>query len=183
MKTVLFNIIMCLFICLASCSSDNNSVTEEKEQIVEKQEDPKIENWTYSESTDEMSGDITYYATCLSPEVLKLKYDYDKKGSRVSIHIRNSSGKNEVIVEVTKGTIPHSLYSDESVRLKFDNEEPLIISYNSAANGNTKVIFLDQTENIIKKIKAAKKLKLEISLFNEGTFVVNFDTSNLKWDN
>lgn len=175
-----------LFVFLAFGSDDEDTSTEtttnsQTTTSTDTSEEPEeIENWSYSEQEDEMSGNKMYFATTRSTNRLDFEFPYNG-GSYFDLIIRNMGKGNEVILKVSKGQFMTSISSSENVRVKFDDGELGNYSFNSAADGSSDVIFLNNSDWFIKQLKKANKLKIEAPFFNEGRQVIKFDVEGLEW--
>ena len=90
--------------------------------------------------------------------------------------------KNEILVGVSKGQFMPSIMESETVRVKFDDEPPFNVTYNSAADASTDVIFLSSYNKLISKLKTAKKVMIEAPFFDAGRQIIYFDIEGLVWD-
>lgn len=138
----------------------------------------KAENWTYSEQEDKMTNEPIYFANCDAKNIFNFNFPYDG-GSRLSIVIRKMSGKNEVILQISKGQFSSAYNS--SVKMKFDEGKILSYDFTEAADGSSDYIFLHPASSIIKKIKNAKSIKIEAPFFEQGRQIAEFNVSGLNW--
>lgn len=161
-------------------SQDSQQVlSTEKAEQEEKQEEPKP-SWEYSESVDEMDNSTTYYAITMSTNEVEFDFPYDG-GSKFQLMVRNMDGKNEVLVAVSKGQFASS-YSNNNIRVKFDDAEPVNYSYSQSTSGESDLIFINNSSSFIKKLKIAKSVWIEATFFNEGNQIMKFDTDGLTWN-
>lgn len=63
------------------------------------------------------------------------------------------------------------------VRLKFDNEDPITVSFVGTADSSMDTIFLNSTSKVISKLKTAETLIIEVPFFMEGTRRITFNVS------
>lgn len=137
--------------------------------------------WVYSQDESAMDGRKRYFASCRSTNEIEFDFPYNG-GSTFTLTLRNMGRGNEVILEVSKGQFMSSIASSETLRAKFDEDSPLTFSYNSADDGSTDIIFLNNAAKFISKLKKADKLMLEATFYNEGNRIIYFDVAGLKWD-
>ncbi|MDD3688230.1 MAG: hypothetical protein PHE56_15895 [Bacteroidales bacterium] len=168
MKTqiALFIIVLALF---SSCGD-----------LTKKQTKP-VENWTYSEPEDKMTGEKTFYAECNSTNKIEFEFPYEG-GSTFKLVVRNLNDGNEVILSVSKGQFMPSFIDEEYCRIKFDDGETLDYYYVSAASGSADLIFLQEADKLIAALKSAKKVKIEAPFFQAGRKIIEFDVEGLEWD-
>lgn len=153
---------------------ENVSVTEEKEIP----ETPS--NWDYSTSFDEMTEKTMYFATATSINSHEFEFPYNG-GAFLYLIVRNMNGKNEVLVQISKGQI-HGSLNNEVIRFKFDDGKPESYYFSSADDGSSDIAFIAQSSKLISKIRNAKKVKVDVPVFQEGRPVFDFNIEGLKWE-
>lgn len=162
----------------SSNSNSENSSTEVKTES--KKVEPKS-NWNYSTDEDKMSGEKRYFATSKSTNEIEFEFPYNG-GSTFKFIVRNMGKGNEVLMTVSKGQFMTSIMSSEKVRMKFDDNQPFNVSYNSADDASMDVIFFNSTEKILTKLKTSKKLMVEAPFYDAGRQIIYFDVEGLNWD-
>lgn len=171
-----------LIACVIGCN--NSSISTQSAPSTKndypKEESFKVENWSYSNETDEMDQSKRFFAYCASTNKVDFKFPYNG-GSALTVLVRNMNKKNEIILSISKGQFISSYSGDENVRFKFDEEKPITISYSSAKDGSSNFVFPENSKMIIGKLKKAKKLMIEAPFFDEGTSVFYFNIDGLKW--
>lgn len=153
----------------------SGAITPGKERIEEKNKS----DWTYSGSIDEMNGGVIKYASVKSSNhfVFQSPYGYNK----MTITIREWDGKQEVYLKIDDGQFS-SKYQQSTVKVRFDDEKPRKYTFNETTSNDSKIIFLNNKLDFIKRCKSADSIKTESSFFREGTLLFKFDSKNLKWD-
>ena len=159
-------------------SVTNNTTDSIATTVVEK-EIPAY--WVYTEDYDQMNEDTIYFATCTSQNTKYFKFPYDG-GSLLYLIVRKMNGKNEVLVQISKGQIQSSIGGNEYIRFKFDDNKPEAYYYNNAADGSTNYVFLNQSSKLIAKLRKSKKVKIDLPIFQEGRPVFEFSTEGLEWN-
>lgn len=154
-----------------SASTTSDTILSEKPKAVE--------NWQYTETTDKMTDKVNSYAINTSTNTIEFDFPYNG-GSFLSMHVRNSENGNEVLLKISKGQFMSSF--NNGVKIKFDEEPVKSYGYSEPADGASDFIFLDNGPQIIKKLKTAKKIKVQPLFFQEGQTVFEFDVEGLKWD-
>lgn len=189
LKTVLLFVVGMTVISylLNKCSSDKSS----KPSLANKVDTasaavPKIEvaepasNWRYEETQNEMDGIKSYYATATSSNEIEFEFPY-QGGSTASVILRNTNGKNEVMLAISKGQFIASFGGADYIRAKFDNDKPMSLSYGMPSDGSSNTIFLGGTSKFMAKLKVSKKLIIEAEFYDAGTKTMRFDIEGLKW--
>lgn len=136
--------------------------------------------WSYNESVDEMTEVTNYFATCQSINEVDFEFPYEG-GSHLSLVVRNMGKKNEVLFFISSGQF-NSGIDGQTITLKVDNDEPFKINCYNASDGRTDVLFANNAEKLLEKIKQAKTLKVQAEFFQEGNKTFNFNVEGLQWE-
>ena len=145
-------------------------------------EKPEItSNWRYDESTDNMTSKTVYLAHCISENELDFKFPYSG-GVQGKLNLRLKNGESDVYLNISKGQFMPSIMQEKSIRVRFDNDNPMSFTYSSASDGSPDIIFLNSVQKFIKRLKSANKVLIEAEYFNEGNRQFEFNVSNLKWN-
>lgn len=186
---VLINIHLYGFFILSviSCGGSNNSNSSgNKDSGAVNKEAAKTEaeslGWVYSEKEDKMEGGKKYFAELTATEKLNFEFPYDG-GSTAKLSLRNAEGKNAVMLSVSKGQYNSDITGENnSLKMKFDDEKPLTVSYALPSDGSSDIIFINSEAEVISKLKTAKKVLIEVEFYNEGNRQIEFIVDGLKWD-
>ncbi|KPH10860.1 hypothetical protein [Chryseobacterium sp. ERMR1:04] len=141
----------------------------------------KKDNWTYTQDEDKMEGTKYDFAKAESTNKVELKFPYDG-GITAGITLRNNGKESEAMLTLSKGRFMTSIGGNKTVKVKFDDQPAKEYTYGSPNDGSGNVIFLDNSKDFIKKIKDSKKAMLEVTFFQEGAQIFEFNTEGLKWD-
>ncbi len=140
-----------------------------------------VSNWSYSSKKDEMEGTTTKYAECYADNTIKFDFPYEEAGgSKFDLIVRQNKTL-DIMLTVSSGQFMGS-FSDRYAKFKFDDEKPMQITYNGTSDGSSDVIFFKSTAKLLKKIKAAKKLKIEVEFYGYGKKIIDFTLGGLKWE-
>ncbi|HYD22905.1 MAG TPA: hypothetical protein VEB40_15585 [Flavipsychrobacter sp.] len=139
---------------------------------------PEPVNWSYSESKDEMTGNVMYFAECSSTNSIQQDFPYEGD-TRLAIIVREKNNRNAVLLAINKGQFMSSYSND--VRIKFDDKELRSYGYSTPDDGTSGLIFLEGASGLIKKLKTAKTLKIQPGIYQAGTAVFDFDVAGLEW--
>lgn len=136
--------------------------------------------WTYSTSTDEMSGNVSFFAQSTSTDNVEFSFPYGH--CDFTLIIRYANGKNEILLKGTSCQFMPGILGNEYLRIKIDDNEPYKVSYSDAADGSANVIFLSSVQKVLSGIKQGKELKIEAPFFQDGRKIINFHIENLEWE-
>jgi hypothetical protein len=192
MKSNILIVTSLCFITLTACTSapsaDNDRPTRQSDTInvststaTSAATEPATPTsaWTYSTEQDKMGG-AAEIAQLNSPDVLDFDFPYNG-GATAMLFIRKTPEHGtDVILMISKGQF-HNSYGNNNVRLRFDNEKPITVSYNESADASTDKIFLNGAQSIIGRLKKAKKLVIEAGFYQAGSRQMEFNVEGLKW--
>jgi hypothetical protein len=69
----------------------------------------------------------------------------------------------------------------EDVKVKFDNHRPEIFSCSASGDGDSRFLFIDDTNRFIAKLKKSKRVIIEALLYDNGLQQMEFGTQGFKW--
>ena len=170
--------IVILFIIVLLIPDDRDKSSNTSENTSTKTESTTV--WSYSQSTDEMSGDISFFATNQSKDNIKFSFPYNY--CDFTLTIRNKNGVNEILLRGSSCQFMPGILGNEYLRIKVDDNEPFNISYSDAADGSADVIFFSSVPKVLSSIKKGKELKIEAPFFQDGRKIIKFDIENLEWN-
>jgi hypothetical protein len=129
-----------------------------------------VENWSYTEDTDEMSGKKMSWACTSAPEGAQLCLR--KTGSQLESYVKFSSVEDGQFL---------CLEDDCSAKARFDNDPVITFGGVEAAGGKTTMLFIEPTSTLVSHLRKAKTLKLQPPIFEHSGEVLHFTVSGLKW--
>lgn len=179
---------------MASCSADkaeektpgelkaqNDKLAADQKKIQDElaAQEAELYSWQYDESKDEMSDKTTYNATILSRDIAMLDFPYEG-GTTMKLFIRNKGGQQDAFIRCENGQITDD-YDNRTLTIRFDDEPAVRYEVLESADGDSEFRFIYAANKFIKKLKTAKKVKIQVQFYNNGTHIYNFDTEGLKW--
>lgn len=137
--------------------------------------------WSYESDTDKMSSVTINYASIVSKDSLNLPFPYSGRNfGRIVVRQHPKYGL-DVIVSVDKGQIPCVLGCSGSIR--FDSGKPERIGLNPPADHSSDTVFLRVPRYFIKKAKAAKRILIQVTMYDAGDQILEFDSPvPLQWN-
>lgn len=131
--------------------------------------------WKYDTDKDEMTGKTTTTATVQSSDSLALAFPYGGE-NRGHLTVRKHPTYGlDVIFQVTKGQIQCSSYSGCSLKVKFDDAQPVTFSGTPAADHSSNYVFLQNTKLFLQKAAKAKRILVQATFFHGGSPILTFD--------
>ena len=119
-----------------------------------------------------MSGKRVGYAQVRSDNTLSLDFPYQGDQFGTLAVRQHPKWGNEVIVSIEKGQILCNTY-DCAVRIRFDDGEPVTYVGNEPSDNSSETVFLPYS--IAKKLQTAKRIKVELNLYQNGMRVLEFN--------
>lgn len=139
-------------------------------------------NWEYSNNVDKVRGGTSYYAETTSTNSVSQDPPYDSD-TRMRMTVRKAPAfGTDVIFTITSGQLLCPSYEGCSGTASFDGGPAERISFNGPADNSSDTIFVEGAPSFIAKLKKAKKLVLEKTLYQAGSPQFEFNVAGLKWD-
>lgn len=175
----------------ASCSTppaEEKTDQERKEQNdklaadLKKIEDEKLQEfkWKYTEEKDEMTDKTVYYASVVSQNMASLDFPYEG-GTSLTLYLRSKNGVLDSWVWASNGQL-YDDYDNRVIAVRFDDDEPVNFSVSESTSGDSQYRFINSSNKLLKRLRTAKKVKIQVQFYNNGNFVYEFDVSDLKWE-
>jgi len=135
--------------------------------------------WTY-ESTTDKDGNPVYKASNTALDSLKFGFPY-AAGSTATLTIRKRASSTTVYLQVSNGQFNRSFQGGQA-RIRFDNQPASQYAFSAAENGSANVIFFDEAGKLIDRLKASKKMVIDVEFYAQGSRQIAFRTANLTWN-
>ena len=136
-------------------------------------------NWNYGQNVDKMSGEVTKWAMSDSLNKVSMAFPYHG-GSEGTI----IAFEKNVKLYFTKGQVMCSNYSGCTIRVKFDDEQPVLYTAVGPENGQYNHIYLGAegygypgAKTFLTKLKTAKRVMISVEMYRENNPVWEFNVS------
>jgi hypothetical protein len=141
---------------------------------------PSIAQWKYKTTEDKMRGTNIHYAELKSINRAQLDFPY-RGGSALELILRHKESTEEpdAILILDRGQIPCSI--DCNVFVKFDSGEVEKLGGSGGESGRSDLIFIGNSKEFIERLRLAKRLIVEVSIFGHGRFQFIFNVAGLNW--
>lgn len=142
---------------------------------------PKVEptgqQWQYEATEDPMSGGKRFTASVRSSN--SVSFDFPYAGAQHgTITIRSGPGKGkDVLFFIERGQILCPSYEGCSAQVRFDDEKPVRFRAVGPADHSSETIFLHDYSKFLAKLKKAKRVRLSVEIFQNGSPAFEFDVS------
>lgn len=135
---------------------------------------PALSEWKHEIKEDKMGRGSDEIATTKSLNELNLSQPYDG-AQKASLSFRRlGKGVNEIVLSVQKGQIVCES-AGCMVLFRIDSDEPFRIAMDHPKDGSSNVLVGDMTTNEQRKLLAAKSIFAEITLYQNGEQLVEFN--------
>lgn len=140
------------------------------------------QQWRYNVVEEEMTGGKRKMAAVESTNTVEFDFPYSgSQHGHLTLRTDPRHGK-DVIFRIEKGQILCPSYQGCSVQVRFDDEKPSNFAASGAADHSSDVIFLDDYARFLAKLKKAKRVRLAVNIYQQGTPVFEFDVSGFSFD-
>jgi hypothetical protein len=139
-------------------------------------------SWSYSQDEDKVRGGTTYYARTTSTNSIAQSFPYDSD-TTMSLAVRKSPAYGtDVILTISSGQMMCPSYEGCGGTVRFDNGPAQHVSFNGPADNSSDTVFVEGAKAFIAKLRKAKKVTIEKTLYEAGSPQFEFDVHGLKWD-
>lgn len=143
---------------------------------------PKQSGWGYSEYADEMGRGRVSVNIISSTNTISLDSPYEgAQHATLMIREHPQYGK-DVIVRIEKGQLLESDYHGR-VLVRFDNDKPIPFPTVRPADLSSETLFLrgNAFSVFLSRLKTAKKLRMEVPVYQAGNQILDFDVEGFTW--
>ncbi len=135
--------------------------------------------WLYEKTVDQ-EGQPIYKASTISPTLLQFDFPY-AGGSMATLTIRKRDSGTHVYIQMSKGQFNRSFQGGKA-RIRFDGNAAITYGVSAAENGSANIIFFDQEQVLINKMKRARNIVVDIEFAGQGSRQIEFQTAGLTWN-
>ena len=166
---------------LVSNFPDHEDAHRARELIPVMEEVERLEvsrrKWNYSRSEDPMTSRVTIRASIRSENQHVFDFPYgDLQRATLAIR-RHPSYGNDVIFRIERGQLLCRSYGDCPVRIRFDDGQARTVRGNPPADHSSESIFIPNYADFVRRLSAAKVLRIEANVYQQGAPVWEFDVS------
>lgn len=133
--------------------------------------------WSHKTSEDKMGRGSDEIVTTVSANSINLEPPYDGEQRAALSFRRMGKGGNELVLSIQKGQIicdsPECM-----ILLRVDSEEAFRFAMGHPKDGSSNVLIGSLKTEELRKLKAADKITAEITIYQNGDSIVEFDSKN-----
>lgn len=139
-----------------------------------------IAQWKYRTTEDKMRGKSTKHAELRSPTRVALAFPYNG-GSTLTLALRQEQDADlDAFVYIDKGQMP--CHGTCTVAVKFDDEPVQYWPALGTTSPRSTAVFFRQEATFLDRLRSAKKLIVEVHLYDHGHEQFTFHLRGLKWE-
>lgn len=140
-----------------------------------------LDNWSYFSNADDMTSKPIRFAQVTSNNQISLDSPY-QGAQRGTLELRTHPryGK-DVILSIDRGQFLCHTY-DCSVMVRFDDKSPVRYEAGEPSDYSTTTLFIRNYSRFVEQLKQAKKVRIEVKLFHNGTQTFEFDVAGFSPD-
>lgn len=155
--------------------ADGEAERKRAEKAAAEAEASRLANkWTYRATEDPMSGRTSRFASIQSENTVSFDFPYEgPQFGTLMVRDHPSYGRN-VILLIERGQILCQSYEDCSIRIRFDNGSPMRWGAVGPADNSNTSVFLRNEDGFIRRFRAAKVVRLQIPVYQEGEPMFEF---------
>jgi len=139
-------------------------------------------SWSYSDDEDKVRGGTTYYARTTSTNSISQSFPYDSDTTMTMTVRKSPAYGTDVVLTISSGQMMCPSYEGCSGTVRFDSGPAQHVSFSGPADNSSDTIFVDGAKGFIAKLKSAKKVTIEKTLYEAGNPQFEFDVHGLKWN-
>jgi hypothetical protein len=138
--------------------------------------------WRYYNVDDEMGKGTIYQAQVSSTNTVNFDFPYSgAQHGTLNLRTHPRHGK-DIIFRIEKGQILCHSYENCTILVRFDDAKAESFTATGAADNSTETIFIRNYSRFIEKMFKAKRVRISVNIYKEGTPVFEFDVSNFNRD-
>jgi len=166
---------------LAKKEAERRAQKESKEQAKAEEFRQALEEelarfkWRYEVSPDALTSKPAYHAAVKSINRINFGFPYQgEQRGELMLRTHPQYGK-DLIVRVEKGQMLVQSYEDTTVKVVFDDGDPISYRVTGAADHSTTSLFIRDYHGFVQRMVKAKKVKISVPFYQEGNVVFEFN--------
>lgn len=139
-----------------------------------------VSNWSYHTSEDAVRGKTTYFADVSSSNQIQQGPPYGSSGLKLQLRKSPAYGIDAILI-LDSGQIVCRSYEGCSATYSIDGGRPQRINLNTPADYSSDAVFIEGARGFINKLKKAKRLVVELDIYQAGRPQFEFSVEGLDW--
>lgn len=130
--------------------------------------------WRYQNYTDQMTGKAASQASVISDNSLSLSSPYAGRNHGSIVVRRHPTYGVDVLVMVDKGQLLCRPYGQCALSIRFDDGKPQRFTVVEPADHSSETLFITNRTRFITQAKKAKRILVQVPMYQEGEQVLEF---------
>lgn len=162
--------------------SDDSTAILPDPSAVKSKSVSNIRSWNFKEEQDKMTSTKNIWASIVSDNSVNLDAPYYSTEAKITIRYMKKWGY-DAIIYVSEGQVYGNEYSNQNyVMVRFDDDKPIRYWFDEPADGSSTHVFIRKHNDFISRCKKAKRIKVEIPLYEAGRPIFEFSVDKpLVW--
>lgn len=153
------------------------ALESELKTLLNAERNPVGQQWVYATQEDDMSGKSVHTARVASTNTFSFDFPYAGRQRAELLIRRHPRWGNDVVLRIEKGQILCHSYSSCPVRIRFDDAPARTFSGTEPADNSSETVFIPGYDNFTRKLAAAKRMRVEFNVYQQGSVMAEFDVS------
>lgn len=133
--------------------------------------------WTYHQSSDDMSNGSVYHAFTSSTNTVEFDFPYSgEQHAMLTLRTHPRWGKH-LMFRIEKGQLLCNSYDGCAVLVRFDDGKAERFSAIGPEDNSSEVLFIQNYGRFVEKMLKANRVRVAVSVFQEGNPTFEFDVS------
>lgn len=142
---------------------------------------PPSSPWTYRSTEDKVRGGTSYFATTTSTNSVNLDFPYNG-GSTVDLTVRKSPAWGlDVIFTLSSGQLLCRTSRGCYATVRFDEGAAQRFNLNEPSDHSSDTLFISADHSFLAKLRKAKRLVVELEIYQAGRPQFVFNVAALQW--
>lgn len=138
--------------------------------------------WRYDVTEEQMTGGKRRTASVESNNTVEFGFPYNgMQNGHLTLRTDSQHGK-DILFRIEKGQILCTSYTGCSVQVRFDDGKSVTYSASGAADHSSTVIFLDNYNRFLTSMRKAKRVRVAVNIYQQGSPVFEFDVGGFDFD-
>lgn len=170
---IAFSFIVGFYACTSGTSSTIDTATEQVSTAPQQDAD-EGNTWEIDSVVDKMTDKVVHLYRLNSDNMVTQDEVYGETAGEILIR---DNGKKDVMFMIGNGQILGNDFDGTNyVKIRFDDGKAERYTFAESSDMDNSVIFINAVGKFIEKAKKAKKILVEVTLFDAGTRVFEFTT-------
>lgn len=137
--------------------------------------------WTYDSSKDEMTGKPIKNARMISANTFNLEFPYQGAQHATLMFRRHPRWGFDAALTIDRGQMICGVESC-TLQVRFDDAAPQAWIFAPTASHDSTTLFVRKGQAFANRVAAAKRVRIEMQLFQQAPIVADFPAEGLKLD-